>query len=395
MSRILIIFFTLMISFVSYGQVKEYKSKEQKKYYKKFDYKTFKPLSKKVILSYENEFFKFTDLVKYSPFSDTLRYTPYQDSVFAMMFNPANVDSMIIPEPAFIGEIERRQILKYEKKGQIEAFIYESSKFEDQNFGESGIWIAFSSDKGNSWKYLYTGMVQKQPLYVKWYSDIPLIKSEGVLQMETCLLRQLTPFTHPGPVPTYEVIKDGLKITFDLETLQRDSDHDGLTDIVETKLYTNLNSNDTDGDGISDIIDLNPRYAKPRTENTVIFESALNEETNMFDTTGIIKYPMEIPKINRVTDTTETVLMVTDSQDIQSIQPLSTRVIILSEKEYKKKKGLYRTELNKMSISPLFKVDGEIDTYIFIRSINSWGEKYVVKKSKEGWKIMVISSWIS
>jgi hypothetical protein len=33
------------------------------------------------------------------------------------MFNPANRDSMIIPEPQFVGEIEKSQILKYEKIG--------------------------------------------------------------------------------------------------------------------------------------------------------------------------------------------------------------------------------------------------------------------------------------
>jgi hypothetical protein len=152
-------------------------------------------LSKKEILSYENEFFKFEDLTKYSSFSDSLYLTPYQDSVFAIMFNPANRDSMIIPEPDFTGDIEKSQILKYEQKGQVEAFVYLSGKFENRFFGELGIWIAYSSDKGKSWKYLYTGIVQKQPLYVKWYSDIPLIKSESKLQIESCLLRQLSPFS--------------------------------------------------------------------------------------------------------------------------------------------------------------------------------------------------------
>ena len=389
------IFWITMISVVSFGQEEEYKSKEQEKYYKKLDYKTFKPLSEKVILSYENEFFKSEDLAQYSSFSDSLYLTPYQDSVFAIMFNPANRDSMIIPEPVFIGDIEKSQILKYEQKGQIKAFVYVSSKYENRYFGESGIWIAYSSDKGKSWDYLYTGIVQQQPLYAKWYSDIPLIKSESELQIETCLLRQLSPFSHPGPGPTYEVVKDGLKLIFDLETLQRDSDNDGLTDIVEKKFYTNLNSKDTDNDGIPDNLDLNPRYSIPRTEKTVIFESALNEETNMFDTTGVIKSSVEIPPINKVTDTTETVLIITDSPDIQSIQPKSTRVIILSKKEYEKYVGTFRNELNKMSLTPLFKVDNEIDTYIFSRSFNTWGEEYLVKKTKNGWKIVVISSWIS
>lgn len=224
---------------------------------------------------------------------------------------------------------------------------------------------------------------------------MPLIKSENELQIETCLLRQLTPFSHPGPDPTYEVVKDGLLLQLELKTLRKDIDSDGLTDIVEAKFYTNINIKDTDGDGISDNLDLNPRFSAPRTDKTVIFESAINEETNMFDTTGITIFSLLKPQINLVTDTTETVLIITDNSDIQSVQPKSKRVIILSEEVYKKNQGLYRTELNKMSITPLFKVDGEIDTYIFTRSINTWGEEYLVKKTKNGWKITIISSWIS
>lgn len=224
---------------------------------------------------------------------------------------------------------------------------------------------------------------------------MPLIKSETELQIETCLLRQLTPFSHPGPGPTYEVVKDELLLTLELKTLRKDSDSDGLTDIVEAKFCTNINNKDTDGDGISDNIDLNPRFSAPRTDKTVIFESALNEETNMFDTTGLRISSLVTPQINFVTDTTETVLIIPDSTDIQSVQPKSRRVIILSEEVYKENKGLYRTELNKMSITPLFKVDREIDTYIFTRSFNTWGEEYLVKKTKNGWKITIISSWIS
>lgn len=395
MKRQLSILLILLIPVLSFGQEQEYKSKEREEYYKNFNYKPFKPLSKKEIFNFNNAYFEKEDIADYTPYSDSLYLTPYQDSIYKIMFNPANRDSMIIPELQFIGEIEKSQILKYEKSGEIEAFIYVSSKYENRYFGESGIWVAYSINKGESWEYLYTGIVQQQPLYVKWYSKLPLINSKGELQIETCLLRQLTPFTHPGPGPTYEVVKDGLLLTLDLKTLKKDTDGDGLSDIVETKYFTNLNNKDTDGDGIYDNLDLNPRLNVKRTDKTVIFESAVNEEINKFDTTGLVITSLITPQINYATDKTETILIVTDNPDIQSIQPKSTRVIVLTKKEYEKSKGKFRNELNDMSISPLFKVDDNIDAYIFTKSFNTWEDEYLVKKTKDGWKIMIISFWIS
>lgn len=395
MNRFLNIVLILLLPLVSFGQDQEYKSKEQEKYHKKLNFKSFKPLSKKAILSFKHEFFKLDEIRHYTSFSDSLYLTPYQDSIYEVMYNPANLDSMVFAAPEYIGRIEKSQILKYEKKGRVEAFIYVSGQFENRYFGETGLWVGFSPNAGKSWEYFYTGIVQRQPLYCKWYSKIPLIKSESELQIETCLLRQISRFSHPGPGPSYEVVKDGLRLTLDLNNLKKDSDKDGLTDIVETKLYTNLNNKDTDGDGISDDLDLNPRISIQRTNRTGVFESVLNEEINFQDTVGLSISSQKVPKIEYVTDTTETILIVSDNPDVQSIQPKSRRVIILSEKEYKKSKGKFRNELNDMSISPLFKVDNEIDTYIFTRSYNTWGDEYLIRKTKNGWEILIISSWIS
>ena len=75
MNRLLTIFLISMISVVLFGQEKEYKSKEQDKYYKKLDFKPFKPLSKKEILSYENEFFKLENLYMLKAVEKTAVYT--------------------------------------------------------------------------------------------------------------------------------------------------------------------------------------------------------------------------------------------------------------------------------------------------------------------------------
>ena len=106
----------LLAPVFSFGQEHEYKSKELEKYYKDLNYKPFKPLSKKEILSFKNEFFEIRTISKYTPFSDSSYLTPYQDSIYSIMFNPENRDSTAITEPVYIGEIEKIHVLKHEKK---------------------------------------------------------------------------------------------------------------------------------------------------------------------------------------------------------------------------------------------------------------------------------------
>lgn len=395
MDRLLNILLILFIPVFATGQENEYKSKEQEEYYRKLSFEPFRPLSKNKILNYKNDFFSFREISDFTPYKDSLYLTPYQDSIFSIMFNHLHDDSIFFPEPQFIGKIEKRKILKHEKNGRIEAFIYTSYEYENFDFGESGIWVAFSENDGLNWEYFYTGIAQRQPLYVKWYSKVPLIKSDSELQIEAALLRQLTPVIHPGPGPTYELVKDGILLTLDLNTLRRDSDSDGLTDIVEAKFYTDPANKDTNGNGIPDNLDLNPRFSVPRTDRTVIYESVLNMEIEMDDTVGVFISSLTIPQVTFATDTTETNLIVTDIPDIHSIQPSSIRVIILTEQEYKEQKGLFKSELNPIWFSPLFIVDNEVDTYIFSKSIGTWGGEYLVRKTEGGWIIKMISMWIS
>jgi hypothetical protein len=51
------------------------------------------------------------------------------------------------------------------------------------------------------------------------------------------------------------------ELTYDLTELRKDSDHDGLTDLVEARLGTDPHRADTDGDGIPDSRDTNPLIA--------------------------------------------------------------------------------------------------------------------------------------
>ena len=103
----------------------------------------------------------------------------------------------------------------------------------------------------------------------------------------------------------------------------------------------------------------------------------------------------KMPESHYVDDNTATVLIVTDDPGLQSVQPKSYRVIILTTEEYGNEPRYFKNDLNDMHITPLFKVDGEDDTFVVSESIGTGGTKYMVKKTPKGWNIEAIAFWIS
>ena len=397
---------TILFSANLFAQKEKYPSKEEDEYYKNLDrnYVPFKPLEKSVIENFKSENYEIHSLNNYTPYNDTLYLTPYQkerlEKQFEIFSKRDSVEerfNKFLSEIEYIGKIDRTQILKYEKNDSIEAFIYGSYEFDKFSWsGESpGIWIAYSENSGSDWNYYYTGITQEQPVFVKFYSQRPLIREKGKLEIEACLLRQLSPFSHPVANPSYECVKDGIYIIFDIDFIAKDSDGDGLTDIVEDKLYTDKFNKDTNGDGVPDNLDTNPRLHYPRTEKSKIYEAILNEKIDWNEKNGTGKLLFSENTAYFVTDSTETILIVTDNEDLMGIQPEKYRVIFMTPEEYQNNSKTYQTELNDMDFSPLFKVNNKKNTYKMTYSYKTWGSTYLIKKTKKGWTIQMISTWIS
>ena len=386
---------TIVLCANLYAQEDNYSSKEEDEYYKNINYVPFKPLDTAFILGFKPEYYEIHESgLDYEPYSPDKYRTQYEDSIFSIMFS-VNYNDRYKLEIKKIDKVYKVLILKYEKKDSIEAFIYLSSEYENRYFGESGIWIGYSENNGENWNYYYTGIVQKQPVYIKPYSQRPLIKEKGKLEIDACLLKQLSAFSHPGPGPEYECVKDGIYLVFDINVIAKDSDGDGLTDIVEDKLYLDKYNKDTNGDGIPDNLDMNPRVHYPRTEKTKIYEAIFNDEIDWNYKRGIGRLLFSENTTYNATNSTETVLIVTDNEDLMGIHSQKYRVIFMTSEEYKKNTKFYNTELNTMSITPLFKVDNMKDTYKIAFSFNTGGWTYLIRKTEEGWIVETLSSWIS
>ena len=99
-----------------WGEI-EYKSKEQDEYYRERvdNYQPWKPLDKSEILDYTNAFFEIKKTRHYTRYTPSNNDFPYYFEYLKTMFE-SGTDS--------IGGIDLRQILKYEKKGTIEAVVY-------------------------------------------------------------------------------------------------------------------------------------------------------------------------------------------------------------------------------------------------------------------------------
>ncbi len=379
----------LMVPAFSFGQDYKYQSREEDEYNKNFKYKHFEPMTEDQIKHYKNDFFDFVRIVDYTPYNDSLWLTPYQDSVFNMeMKYIMSGEELDFPRQS-VGKIDKHCILKHEKKGKIEAFVYEETLYGSPS---PGLWVAYSTDLGSSWEYYYTGLVQKKPLFVKWYSNSPLINENGDLQIEASLFIQGRTIG-PWGMEHLKLAEDGLLLTFDLQTLRRDSDDDGLTDIAEAKFHTDPNNPDTDGDGIPDNLDMNPRFSLPRTDKTIVFEAVINEDERLsFSWGGAYELiPLdEVTPPSYATDTTPTLMIVTDDPNLLAVQPTRERIIFLTSEEYDNEPHYYSDDLNGYRITPLFKADNMDDTFVFSMSStkgSSWKSGYYATRTKDGWDI--------
>ncbi|MBQ3709787.1 MAG: thrombospondin type 3 repeat-containing protein [Bacteroidales bacterium] len=330
--------------------------------------------------------FQYREVADYSPYDDSRYLTPYQDSIitFISWDDPQEI------KIERIGGVDRCLIIKQEKRDSIEVIVYKDKRYN--NIFNIGIFVAYSSNNGSTWDHYYTGLTQDAPLFVKWYSKYPLIDAEGNVQIEACL-RSGKGNTH-WPMSIPQVVKDGLLITFDLETLRKDSDGDGLTDIEEARLRTNPFNADTDNDGIPDNLDLNPRCNVPRTDKTIVYEVLLNEDIALpfYDEENPLVISEEFSETYYCTDTTKTVMIVTDDPNIRSIQPKTRRVIFLTAEEFGDPKSYNPGDLEKLRVSSFEKQ--EDGSYIVDIDHSSSGCTYRVKKTPKGWSIIVESVYI-
>lgn len=329
--------------------------------------------------------------------------TSYMDGFEKYM----NIEDSIrsIEAKKLIGPLSKPKVIKSEKRNNKWAILYYDFKYDELLTFGAGYWLAYSEDSGKNWKYNYTGLSERNNYIFKSNSKLPLWKDDQHIQIEADIVRMTDEMGHPLP-PEYETVQDNALVIMDIREILKDSDGDGINDITEKKLFLNPDSADTDNDGIPDNKDTNPRFKKGINEFTILYEGLMYGDYEVRGKGLFEEFDIDInnPKLysNKSSDleAMEEIfgtikMIVTDDKNLQQIAPPTDTIIILTTEEYKKYEKQYKSKIINQNFSPLFKCDTKKETYILRESASYSGRTYEITRTKKGWKVKVVSSWIS
>jgi hypothetical protein len=287
-----------------------------------------------------------------------------------------------------IGAIDKYDAIKYGNLKNNQAVIYTDNKFN--GCFEDGYWIALSSDNGKNWNRYYTGLIVNKNYYFKSNSKIPLWKNSNTIQVEAAKVKKISNRVIMLSPEKFATVKDSIAIEFDISKIIKDSDNDGLTDIVEDRMFLNPNKPDTDGDGIIDSKDKNPRFKSEKTAKSILYEvlmeSHLYYEKDSYQI-DLLNLP-SIKKNNFDNERRDLIsIFVTEDKEILGLELKNEILIVMSSKEYEKYKLKYPFSFNTQDFSKMFICDGENNVYIIEHSSCNSGTNYLVKKNDTGWEV--------
>lgn len=287
-----------------------------------------------------------------------------------------------------IGSIDKYNAVKYGVLENNQAVIYEDGNFN--SCFESGYWIELSDDYGINWKRYYTGLTVNKNYYFKSNSRIPLWKDLKTLQIEAVIVKKIADRVLLLNSEKFAAVKDSIAIELSIPKIIKDSDKDGLTDIVEDLMMLNPHNPDTDIDGIIDSKDKNPRFKSKKTPKSILY-GILMESYLYFDTDSYQINLYDLPLIkknNFCTEMTDLIsIFVTDDKEVMGLELKNETLIVMSSKEYEKYKLKYPYSFSKRDFSKMFICDGEDDTYLIEESSCSSGSTHLVKKIENGWEV--------
>lgn len=157
------------------------------------------------------------------------------------------------PDGLKILPVSKYQVERIEKKGEQITLVYSSFAYAGEN-DAGGYWVTRSTDGGLHWtEPLYLGIQKYSPYFVLSNSKMS-IGTDDKITLEVAIreIDRKNQTLPPEWPPIVSRSEEGLYLEFDWKDIERDTDGDNITDIMEMHLSLNPQNSDTDGDGIID-----------------------------------------------------------------------------------------------------------------------------------------------
>ena len=266
---------------------------------------------------------------------------------------------------------------------------------------EGAYWLLESKDAGAHWaRPTYMGLRKNQPYVVVAKSKVPLFSGDTLtMEVEVRELDTST-ITFPPVALAVKRFQTGLYLQARISDLRRDSDGDGLPDLVEERLLLDPYDPDTDHDGISDGADPVPHV--PATGKPSVPPELMAQFIEQITGKGarpraLVKDVGDPDPLQRAIGTPEPLedapllYIEGDRRDFRGFSS-PQRLIVLTPQEVEaanKRFGVFYP----MSVKVIVNRAGD---RAYIEYDEGWrGGAYSAEKVNGEWKLTVVSSWIT
>jgi hypothetical protein len=269
-----------------------------------------------------------------------------------------------------------------------------------------GYWLLDSQDGGRTWSsLLYLGLRQYRPYELAKKSSLPMLDGDTLRLAASVRELDEQSITFPPIHLSTKREKKNLFLQARLSELQKDTDADGLPDLIEERFLTDPKAADTDADGLSDGEDPLPQVPaiqrgkeSPEARLLMAFLARLKQgeevlkglEVGLPDEDGPGDEP-RLPKGTTPESRYDATFLEMDRGALRGVQQAS-RTLVLTSEELARAEERFGGFFG-LSVELLFNAAGD-------QALISWGEqwrggRYLARLENGQWVFQSLSQWIT